>query len=62
MMPAAPTIRVQAAPFSIEAEMVALAGGRIDIGGIASFVGLVRATDGVTRTVTEVVLSTLFVR
>jgi len=47
-MSAVAVIRVQTAPFSLEAEMAALTGGRTDIGGVASFVGLVRATDGIT--------------
>ncbi len=38
-----PTIRVQAAPFDLGAEMAALAAGRTDIGGIGSFVGIVRS-------------------
>ena len=37
-----PTIRVQTAPFDLQAEMTQLAGGRTTIGGIGSFVGLVR--------------------
>jgi molybdopterin synthase catalytic subunit len=52
-MPAVAVIRVQTAPFSLEAEMAALTGGRTDIGGVASFVGLVRATDGVTSMTLE---------
>ncbi len=35
-------VRVQAEPFDLAAETQALTGGRTDIGGIASFVGLVR--------------------
>lgn len=52
-MPAIALIRVQTAPFSVEAEMQALAGTRTDIGGVASFVGLVRATDGITALTLE---------
>lgn len=35
-------VRAQAEPFDLAAETQALTGGRTDIGGIASFVGLVR--------------------
>jgi molybdopterin synthase catalytic subunit len=38
------TVRVQAADFDIGAETRALCAGRTDIGGTASFVGLVRGT------------------
>ncbi len=37
-----PTIRVQAAPFDLGAELAALAAARTDIGGVGSFVGVVR--------------------
>ena len=37
-----PTVRVQAEPFELGAELAALVRGRRDIGGIGSFVGLVR--------------------
>ena len=37
-----PTVRVQAAAFDVGAEMAALTAGRRDVGGVASFVGLVR--------------------
>ena len=40
-------IRVQREDFDVGAEMEALARGRTGIGGIASFVGLVRDTDGI---------------
>jgi len=40
-------IRVQREDFDVGAEMAALARGRTGIGGIASFVGLVRDTDGI---------------
>ncbi len=40
------TVRVQEAPFDLAAESAALAVGRQDIGGMASFVGLCRADDG----------------
>lgn len=36
------TVRVQAAPFDVGAEMAALLAGRTDIGGIGCFVGVVR--------------------
>jgi molybdopterin synthase catalytic subunit len=52
-MPAVAVVRVQTAPFSLEAEMAALTGARTDIGGVASFVGLVRATDEVTALTLE---------
>jgi molybdopterin synthase catalytic subunit len=39
-------IRVQAAPFDVGAELAALTRGRTDIGGLASFVGLVRDLAG----------------
>jgi molybdopterin synthase catalytic subunit len=39
-------IRVQQAPFDVGAELAALTAGRTDIGGLASFVGLVRADGG----------------
>ncbi len=38
------TVRVQAAAFDLGAETAALTAGRTDIGGIASFVGVVRGT------------------
>jgi molybdopterin synthase catalytic subunit len=45
-MSATPRVAVQAAPFDLAAESAALAAGRTDVGGIASFVGLCRADDG----------------
>ena len=48
-----PTVRVQAAPFDLAAESAALAAGRTDIGGLASFVGLCRADDGLAAMVLE---------
>lgn len=39
-------IKVQEAPFDIGAELAALTRGRTDIGGVASFVGLVRDLAG----------------
>jgi molybdopterin synthase catalytic subunit len=49
-----PTIRVQAADFDLGAEVAALTAGRTDIGGIGSFIGVVRA-DG-PRPVTALTL------
>lgn len=42
-------IRVQAEDFDVGAEISAVSGGRTDIGGLASFVGLVRETAGGER-------------
>jgi molybdopterin synthase catalytic subunit len=39
-------VRVQQAPFDVGAELAALTRGRTDIGGVASFVGLVRDLAG----------------
>jgi molybdopterin synthase catalytic subunit len=39
-------IRVQQQPFDVGAELAALTAGRTDIGGLASFVGVVRAHGG----------------
>jgi molybdopterin synthase catalytic subunit len=42
-----PTVRVQEADFDVGGELEALARGRVDVGAVASFVGLVRdANDG----------------
>ncbi len=43
------TVRVQREDFDVGAEIAALAGGRTDIGGIATFLGLVRDTAGGER-------------
>lgn len=48
-----PSIRVQEAPFDLGAESAALTAGRTDIGGLASFVGLCRADDGLAALVLE---------
>ena len=48
-----PTVRVQEAPFDPAAESAALTAGRTDIGGLASFVGLCRADDGLAAMVLE---------
>ena len=37
-----PTVRVQAAAFDLNAELALLTAGRTDIGGIGSFIGVVR--------------------
>ena len=39
-------VRVQEQPFDVGAELAALAAGRTDIGGVASFTGLVRDAAG----------------
>lgn len=41
-----PTVRVQAEPFDVGAEMAALLEGRTDVGGIGCFVGTVRDSHG----------------
>ena len=43
------TVRVQREDFDIGAEIAALTGGRTDIGGVATFQGLVRDTAGGER-------------
>jgi molybdopterin synthase catalytic subunit len=48
-----PRISVQEAVFDLAAESAALAAGRDDIGGIASFVGICRADDGIAAMVLE---------
>jgi len=48
-----PRVTVQAAPFDLAAEMVALLDGRVDVGGLASFVGLVRADEGLAALTLE---------
>ncbi len=40
------TVRVQPEPFDVGQEMASLTAGRIDIGGIGCFVGVVRGDDG----------------
>ncbi|MBY0333750.1 MAG: molybdenum cofactor biosynthesis protein MoaE [Acetobacteraceae bacterium] len=50
---AVPTVRVQEAPFDLAAEAAALTAGRVDVGGLASFVGLCRADDGLAALVLE---------
>jgi len=46
-------ISVQEAVFDLAAESAALAAGRADVGGIASFVGICRADDGIAAMVLE---------
>ena len=48
-----PIVRVQEAGFDLAAETAALSAGRVDVGGIASFVGLCRADDGLQALVLE---------
>ncbi|MDO9709677.1 molybdenum cofactor biosynthesis protein MoaE [Paracraurococcus lichenis] len=48
-----PRVSVQAEPFDLAAESAALTAGRVDVGGIASFVGLCRADDGLAALVLE---------
>ena len=40
------TVRVQAAPFDLGAEVNLLCAGRTDIGGVGSFIGIVRGQSG----------------
>lgn len=47
------TIRVQIEPFDIGVETAAISAGRTDIGGIGSFIGTVRADDGLTALTLE---------
>ncbi|MBI0534532.1 molybdenum cofactor biosynthesis protein MoaE [Roseomonas sp. KE2513] len=48
-----PTIRVQEAGFDLARATAALSAGRTDVGGIASFVGLCRADDGLQALILE---------
>lgn len=48
-----PLIRVQEAPFDLAAESARLSDGRIDVGGLASFVGVCRGDDGLSALVLE---------
>ncbi|MCO6417801.1 molybdenum cofactor biosynthesis protein MoaE [Siccirubricoccus sp. KC 17139] len=48
-----PSIRIQEAPFDLAEETAALTAGREDVGGLASFVGLCRADDGLAALVLE---------
>ena len=40
-----PRVRVQEADFDVGAELMSLTNGRVDVGGLASFVGCVRAAN-----------------
>ena len=46
-------ILVQNAAFDLAAETASLAAGRVDVGGIASFLGVCRGDDGLTALVLE---------
>jgi molybdopterin synthase catalytic subunit len=48
-----PRIAIQEAPFDLAAETARLTRGRQDVGGLASFVGLCRADDGLAAMVLE---------
>ena len=48
-----PTVRVSEAAFDLGAETAALSAGRVDVGGIASFVGVCRGDDGLSALVLE---------
>jgi molybdopterin synthase catalytic subunit len=52
-MPATPVVRVQEAGFDLAVESALLTAGRTDVGGLASFVGLCRADDGLAALVLE---------
>ena len=52
-MTASPTVRVQEAAFDLGTESALLTAGREDVGGLASFVGLCRADDGLAALVLE---------
>ena len=47
------TIRVQEPPFDLAAETARLTEGRVDVGGVASFLGVCRADDGLAALVLE---------
>ncbi len=47
------SVRVGEAAFDVTAETASLSAGRVDIGGIAAFVGLCRADDGLAAMVLE---------
>ena len=46
-------VSVQTAPFDLTAETIALLAGRVDVGGLASFIGVVRADDGLAALTLE---------
>jgi len=47
------SVRVQEAAFDVAAETSALTAGRTDVGGVASFLGVCRADDGLAAMVLE---------
>lgn len=47
------TVRVQEAPFDLVAESAKLTAGRTDVGGVASFIGICRADEGLAAMVLE---------
>lgn len=52
-MPVTPRVLVQAAPFDLAAETARLQGGRTDVGGLASFLGICRGDGGLVAMVLE---------
>lgn len=52
-MAVAPRILVQEAPFDLGLETAALSAGRVDVGGLASFLGICRGDGGLTAMVLE---------
>ena len=52
-MTASPSVRVQEEAFDLGTESARLTAGREDVGGLASFVGLCRADDGLAALVLE---------
>lgn len=52
-MTVTPTIRVGEASFDLAAETARLTGNRVDVGGLASFVGVCRGDDGLAAMVLE---------
>jgi molybdopterin synthase catalytic subunit len=52
-MAVTPKVLVQDAPFDLAAEVAALQAGRVDVGGLASFLGICRGDDGLAALVLE---------
>ena len=52
-MPATPRIVVEEAPFDLGAETARLLAGRVDVGGLASFLGVCRGDGGLSAMVLE---------
>jgi molybdopterin synthase catalytic subunit len=52
-MAVTPKVLVQQAPFDLAAEAAALQDGRVDVGGLASFLGICRGDDGLSALVLE---------